>query len=245
MDVLSFNYLIQCFFFRIYPSAKVSPERITISQGSSTELRCDASGSPTPTVKWTKLGSELSPNTEQIGSVLHIRNAQMADRGVYVCVTSNVHGLTQASSVVEVNRLEIPILSIHPQNVQTVTAGNSAVLYCVIEAGIPSPTITWTRPGGLPLSPNVELMSGGTLRFTQITTNEGGEYICTGENEAGRTTAIGNIIVQTQPEIWTVPSEDIVTRKLDEFVKLECHANGIPNPVVEWRKYDDNRAAFR
>ncbi|XP_064212839.1 basement membrane-specific heparan sulfate proteoglycan core protein [Tribolium castaneum] len=221
------------------PSAKVSPERITISQGSSTELRCDATGSPTPTIKWTRVGSELPPHITQSGSVLYIRNAQVSDRGVYVCVSSNNLGLAQASSIVEVNRLEIPILSVHPQASQTVTAGNSAILACRVDAGIPAPTVVWTRADGRPLSPNIETMSHGTLRFTQITENEGGEYICTAENEAGRASVTANIEVQVAPEVWTVPDEDVIMRRRDEFVRLECHARGSPPPSLQWRRLSE------
>jgi hypothetical protein len=226
------------------PSAKVSPERITISQGSSTELQCDATGSPAPTIKWTRLGSELPSHITQSGSVLYIRNAQVTDRGVYVCVTSNNRGLAQASAIVEVNRLEIPILSILPQASQTLTAGNSAILVCRVEAGIPSPTVTWTRSDGRPLSPNIERMSEGTLRFTQITENESGEYICTAENEAGRASATANINVQVSPKVWTVPDEDVIMRRRDEYVKLECHASGIPAPSIQWRKLDEGRISY-
>ncbi|XP_044266426.1 basement membrane-specific heparan sulfate proteoglycan core protein isoform X20 [Tribolium madens] len=221
------------------PSAKVSPERITISQGSSTELHCDATGSPTPTIKWTRVGSELPPHITQSGSILYIRNAQVSDRGVYVCVSSNNLGLAQASSIVEVNRLEIPILSVHPQASQTITAGNSAILACRVDAGIPAPTVVWTRADGRPLSPNIETMSHGTLRFTQITENEGGEYICTAENEAGRATVTASIEVQIAPEVWTVPEEDVIMRRRDEFVRLECHARGSPPPSVQWRRLSE------
>lgn len=89
-------------YFRKYPVVKVFPERTTISQGSSVELQCEVSGSPIPTIKWTKLGEEFRPNVEQVGSVLYIRNAQVADRGMYVCVAKNSHGMQQASGVVEV-----------------------------------------------------------------------------------------------------------------------------------------------
>lgn len=87
-----------------YPEVRVSPERTTISQGQSTELQCTATGYPTPTVKWTKLGEELRRNIEQIGSTLFIRNAQVEDRGMYVCVATNQNGIEQASVVVEVTR---------------------------------------------------------------------------------------------------------------------------------------------
>lgn len=93
--------------FRSYPSAKVKPERVTVSQGSTVEVRCEASGSPPPLVKWTKLHSPDNANFEQIGPLLIIRNAQIADRGVYVCVASNVHGLVQNSTIIEVTSMRV------------------------------------------------------------------------------------------------------------------------------------------
>ncbi|KAJ8967223.1 hypothetical protein NQ314_003001, partial [Rhamnusium bicolor] len=225
---------------RKWPTASVSPERITLSQGQSTELHCLATGVPAPSIKWTKLGGELGSNAEQIGSVLHIRNSRVEDRGVYVCVSTNIHGLEQASSVVEVTRLESPRLEIYPQYQQTIVVGNSALLQCRAIAGIPSPSIIWSRADGRPLSPNIEEMSGGILRFTQVTPNEEGEYVCTANNEAGSATAISNIIVYTSPELHIIPDQDIITKFVNDSLRLECQGTGIPQPSVYWFKYDPN-----
>lgn len=50
------------------------------------------------------MGGELGSNSEQIGSTLFIRNVRVEDRGIYVCVATNSHGIEQASVVVEVTR---------------------------------------------------------------------------------------------------------------------------------------------
>lgn len=69
------------------------------------ELRCETTGIPPPTVKWSKLDSTgQKNNVEQAGPILYIRNAQITDRGIYVCVADNGHGLSQSSALVEVNR---------------------------------------------------------------------------------------------------------------------------------------------
>lgn len=60
--------------------------------------------------------------------------------------------------------LEVPKVEIYPSESQTIIAGNSAIVQCRITSGIPSPVITWRRGNNLPLSSNVEEMSGGTLR---------------------------------------------------------------------------------
>lgn len=91
--------------FRISPTVSVVPESIVVPEGRSVELRCDAIGIPPPVIKWTKLNAAgTTDNIEQLGPILHISNIKISDRGVYVCVASNVHGLAQNSSIVEVER---------------------------------------------------------------------------------------------------------------------------------------------
>lgn len=80
-------------------------------------------------------------------------------------------------------------------------------------------------------------MSDSSLRFNQITQNESGEYVCTAENEAGRDSAVANIIVHVMPEVWTVPSEELLMRRRDDHIRLECHASGFPPPTIQWRRY--------
>lgn len=37
------------------PTVRMEPERLTISQGNSMELRCVTTGDPRPTITWTKV----------------------------------------------------------------------------------------------------------------------------------------------------------------------------------------------
>ena len=71
-----------------------STERATVNQGESITLTCSYTGDPTPTLKWTRyLSAEFSdiPNT-QGSNVLTISNAQLEDRGVYICTVENEVG---------------------------------------------------------------------------------------------------------------------------------------------------------
>jgi Immunoglobulin I-set domain len=104
---------------------RIEPDRQTISQGTSAELRCLAVGDPTPTTRWTKVGEEFSSNIQvschsvlpkwiihgnccemhQVtGPVLRIINAVVRDRGMYICSAENPGGVAQASAIVEVER---------------------------------------------------------------------------------------------------------------------------------------------
>ena len=109
----------------------------------------------------------------------------MSDRGLYVCtLRSRCGGQARASSILEVEPREVPTAELYPAARQTVNTGESALfqvslrvhLYtipviallmfqCRYMTGIPTPVITWTREDGGQLPPNVEVLSGGVLRF--------------------------------------------------------------------------------
>lgn len=139
----------------------------------------------------------------------------------------------------EILEREPPAIEIYPSSRQTVTTGGSTMLQCRTTSGIPTPKVWWTRPHGHPLSPNIEELSGGVLRFNQITMSETGEYICHAENEAGQTTATAHVEVQSLPVVRITPSSGIVNVQEGERVRFECHATGHPQPSVRWTKHRD------
>ncbi|KAL3282973.1 hypothetical protein HHI36_006131, partial [Cryptolaemus montrouzieri] len=222
-----------------YPTVSVSSDRLSISRGSSNQLRCDATGSPTPSIKWKKSNGDFSEHVEQIGSILYIRNADERDEGTYLCVASNRLGLAQAHVDVYISRGYAPTVRIYPDSTQRVLAGHTLDLECISEGGSPS-RITWRRRDGLALGRNVEQFQRGNIRFNQITKTDEGEYVCTAENEAGMVTAVATIYVQAPPEIRIVPDQEVITRREGDSLTLECHASGSPAPTVFWRKYEQN-----
>ena len=44
------------------PTASIEPHQWTIKQGSDVTIQCEVTGSPAPTVRWSKVRSELGPN---------------------------------------------------------------------------------------------------------------------------------------------------------------------------------------
>ena len=147
------------------PTVRIEPDMQTIGQGKSTELRCIATGDPTPKVSWTKVGEDLSsPNIVMSGNTIMVRNAVVADRGMYLCTAENPGGSARASSILEVEPREPPTIEIFPEESQTITTGSSVLFQCRAMAGIPTPTIKWTREDRRPIAQNAELLSGGVLR---------------------------------------------------------------------------------
>ena len=148
------------------PIARIEPEDQTIGQGGSLSLRCTASGNPPITLTWSKVGEDLSsPNivVSDQNSVLSIQNAQVYDRGMYMCTAQNPGGSARSTSVVEIERREPPRIEIYPDSTQTVTKFGSVLFQCRTLSGIPTPTITWLRKDGRPLEAHIEILRGGVM----------------------------------------------------------------------------------
>lgn len=60
------------------------PQNITVNTSTPIFLRCDASGFPAPSVKWTKSGKILSSKKQLI-----ISSSNKSDTGEYMCTVSN------------------------------------------------------------------------------------------------------------------------------------------------------------
>ncbi|XP_046397627.1 basement membrane-specific heparan sulfate proteoglycan core protein-like isoform X3 [Ischnura elegans] len=229
--------------FRSPPTVRIEPDRQTIPQGTLAELRCLASGDPTPSIRWSKAAQELGSNVQIIGQLFRLNNAQVSDRGVYVCTAQNSGGTAQASAIIEVERRQAPSIELYPEARQVVQRGGSALVQCRITDGIPTPKLTWTRIDGNPFSPNVEELPGGVLRFNQVTGPETGQYQCRAENEAGSTSAIAYLEMQTLPVITLkYPGSHSdggraqYRVKPGQRVRMECTADGDPTPTVSWNR---------
>ncbi|XP_070153239.1 basement membrane-specific heparan sulfate proteoglycan core protein isoform X5 [Polyergus mexicanus] len=219
------------------PTVKVRPERQEVSQGTIAEVRCITSGEPDVHVKWSKYTETMSSRVQQVGDTLRIINAQVSDRGVYICRVTSSTGSYEASAIIEVEPREAPVLELYPQDVQTVILGGSADLQCRAKAGFPVPELHWSRQDGRPFASNIEQLPGGLLRLSNITVNDDGAYICSASNEVGSTSVIAHIEVQSLPVITITPKHGILQVKRGSRVRLMCSASGYPQPNVAWSKY--------
>ncbi|XP_066260113.1 basement membrane-specific heparan sulfate proteoglycan core protein isoform X1 [Euwallacea similis] len=221
----------------VRPSVRIVPDTLTLRQGERSDVKCEALGVPTPSVKWSKVNGVLGGGVEQRGNNLQITNAKIENRGVYVCVVSNDYGMEQASARIEVTRFEAPLVQILPEGgTISVTSGNTAQLQCRVINGYPAPTVTWSRENGRPLSSNVEILTGGNFRIIDITPTEGGEYVCSATNEAGTATAVAHITVYIPPRLTTTPKQDTITKAVNDHLQLACYGTGEPQPSVSWVK---------
>lgn len=86
------------------PTVRPLEEIYNILQGQDFSLVCEVSGNPHPIVKWSRVHDPIGPNVQVTGNTLRILNAQIGDRGVYLC-TAESNGLTaETSTIIEVER---------------------------------------------------------------------------------------------------------------------------------------------
>lgn len=190
------------------PTVRIEPDRQTVSQGGEAEVRCIASGTPYPSISWSMVNGQLGRGVTIDGDVLKIRNAQVTDRGMYVCDAQNSGGSARAVTVIEVERREAPSVKMYPEATQSIQPGNTALFQCHLTGGIPMPEITWTRADGRPLTPNTEVKPGGIITFNQVTGTEEGSYICTARNEAGEVKSTAILEILSLPTISITPSQN-------------------------------------
>jgi len=218
------------------PTVRIEPETQTIGQGQSSELKCIASGNPTPKITWEKVGGDLtSPNIVESGNTLMVRNALEKDGGMYLCTAENAGGAARASSILTVEKREPPTIDIYPEESQTITTGGSVLFQCRTVTGIPTPKVTWTREDRRPMGQNAEILSGGVLRITRVTGSEAGRYKCTAENEAGRIEAFATLTIHQMPSIQMSPQGSVII-PLGRPLSIRCTATGEPTPAIKWNK---------
>jgi len=69
-----------------------------------------------------------------------------------------------------------------------------------------------------------------------VTKNEAGQYQCVVENTMGTISATAMMVVQTMPAISGLPNGPM-TAQIGQRLRLECRAEGDPNPNVVWKRH--------
>lgn len=83
----------------------------------------------------------------------------------------------------------------------------------------------------------------GTILISNITFAEAGEYECRATNIAGVASQTATINVQQPPQIRILPDNNgLLTLTEGDELKLECFADGVPKPNVEWKEPSDSRS---
>lgn len=106
------------------------------------------------------------------------------------------------------------------------------MLSCRTIAGIPTPSIRWSRRDRRPFSSRIVDDNAGAITFRDVTLEEEGDYECHAENVAGKVSASIALHVQQIPVITLEPNATEITLTEGDELKIECSAVGSPTPSV-------------
>ncbi|XP_073909095.1 hemicentin-2 isoform X2 [Castor canadensis] len=212
------------------------PAELSLTPGAPMELLCDARGVPSPNITWYKDGQALSrpENGSPARQRLQVEAVQVGDAGLYTCLAENPAGEVEKSFRVKV---QAPPNVVGPRGPRSVVglAPGQLVLECSVDAE-PAPEIEWHRDGIL-LQADAHTQfpeQGRFLQLQALSTDDGGNYSCTARNAAGSTSVAFHVEIHKVPTIHPGPAA--VNASVNQTALLPCWADGVPAPLLSWRK---------
>ncbi|XP_030317358.1 hemicentin-2 [Calypte anna] len=212
-------------------------QSITAVLGGDLILECPEDAVPPSHIEWHWEGSPLQEDAHRQvlaeGRVLQIRALEVADGGEYSCRATNTQGDTKLRLRLQV--LVAPEIQPGQEEMRAVLQG-SVVLPCQAE-GWPVPQVTWQKDGQvLPLrgSSRLQLLPGGSLQIDPVQLQDSGYYLCMASSPAGSDRRGLDLRVLVPPTITPGPSN--LTLLAQQPARLDCDAQGSPQPHVRWEK---------
>uniref|UniRef100_A0A8C5T7V5 Matrix remodeling associated 5 n=1 Tax=Malurus cyaneus samueli TaxID=2593467 RepID=A0A8C5T7V5_9PASS len=213
-------------------------------------IPCDAVGEPKPFITWTKVstGALMTANSKlqrfevwKNGTLL-IRNAQLQDRGQYLCTAQNLHGIDKMIVVLTVVAHQPKILLSRYRDV-TVYFGETIAMECQA-SGTPSPLISWIFPDRkilqtvTPTESRIMLHENRTLSIKQATFSDRGVYKCVASNAAGADSIAVRLHIAALPPIIQQDKQENISLPLGSSVNIHCTAKAAPSPNIRWVVFD-------
>ncbi|MEQ2292216.1 Hemicentin-1, partial [Ameca splendens] len=227
------------------PSIANSGTNVTVIVNMQTTLPCEATGIPKPSISWQKNGRTISTEQNQniyrllsSGSLVIIAPV-VEDTAVYKCVVSNEAG--EESRSITLSVIVPPSIADEPTDL-IVTRLSPVVIACTA-AGVPEPSIHWSKDGIklLNTGEGYSILPTGQVQIPSAQLTHAGHYICTAKNIAGSTQRHLQLTVQELPVIQSQPSTlDVI---YNSPVTLPCRATGSPRPTITWQKEGINLPA--
>ncbi|XP_047579738.1 basement membrane-specific heparan sulfate proteoglycan core protein isoform X13 [Lutra lutra] len=172
------------------PQVQVEEAELTIEAGHTATLRCSATGSPTPTIHWSKLRSPLPWQHRLEGDTLIIPRVAQQDSGQYICNATSPAGHAEATIALHVE--SPPYATTVPEHA-SVRAGETLQLQCLAH-GTPPLSFQWSRVGGS--LPGRVTARNEMLRFEPTAPEDSGRYRCQVTNKVGSAEAFTHVLVQ-------------------------------------------------
>ncbi|XP_053566017.1 immunoglobulin superfamily member 10 [Bombina bombina] len=226
----------------------------TVLANSDAFIPCNAIGTPSPTILWTKVSSGTFLSKVRRGNkmevfingTLSIPSVSLEDRGQYLCVASNQHGSDRLLVTLSVITYPPRILQGRYKEI-TVHSGSSVNVKCQAE-GRPFPTITWILANNGTIASEttvnnlrVFMQSNGTLTIKSTTIYDRGIYKCIATNQAGDDTLTVKIQVIAAPPFIVEEKRETLHATPGQNLKIPCTVKGNPHPSIYWVAFDGTK----
>lgn len=169
---------------------------------------------------------------------LVIQNANVMDRGQYLCVAENNYGSDKLFVTLSVVAYPSRILEPKFKEVKSL-AGNTVRLTCNAE-GRPTPTVSWILANQTQVKVNnteksrVLVTADGTLNIEIVSVYDRGLYKCIASNPAGADTVTVRLQVVAAPPDITEEKRERVKATVGQNLWLPCTGKGSPLPRIHW-----------
>ncbi|XP_058532481.1 basement membrane-specific heparan sulfate proteoglycan core protein isoform X2 [Ochotona princeps] len=224
------------------PQAQVEEVELTVEAGHTATLRCSASGSPMPTIHWSKLRAPLPWQHRLEGNTLIIPRVAQQDSGQYICNATSHLGHSEATVVLHVENP--PYATIVPEHA-SVRAGETVQLQCLAH-GTPPLTFQWSRVGSS--LPGRVTVSKERLHIESAAPEDSGRYRCQVSNKVGLAEAFVQVLVQgssstlpdtavsagAPPTVQITPQQE--TRSIGASVEFHCAVPSDRGTQLRWIK---------
>ncbi|XP_069570697.1 basement membrane-specific heparan sulfate proteoglycan core protein-like [Brachyistius frenatus] len=174
------------------PVASVSTAEMTGVEGHTVTMECQASGSPSPLITWSKLRAPLPWKHTVVGGVLTLTSVGRQDSGQYICNATNIHGYSEAYTQMEVE--SPPYATCLPDQVR-LHPGDALRVQCLAHGSHPI-QFTWSRVGRARLSAGAEVTRDGKLLIAHVKQSDSGTYKCVATNHIGSSEALAKVIIK-------------------------------------------------
>ncbi|XP_077427620.1 secreted immunoglobulin domain 4 [Vanacampus margaritifer] len=174
------------------PKASVSHKEMTVVEGHTVTLGCQATGSPAPLITWSKLRAPLPWKHTVAGGVLTLTSVGRQDSGQYICNATNMHGFSEAYTQMEVE--SPPYVTTLPEQVR-LQPGDALTLRCLAHGSHPI-QFHWSRVGRGNLPAGSQATNDGQLVVAHVKMSDGGTYKCLATNHIGTSEALAKVVVK-------------------------------------------------
>ncbi|KAM4615522.1 neuronal cell adhesion molecule-like [Polymixia lowei] len=232
-----------------FPSwSKERHEAIVVQVGVSLVLQCrPPAGLPPPVIFWMDRLFWKWPANERVSQALngdlYFSNVLPEDtRSDYTCCAhfpfARIIQPKRPMSVIVLDdspageRRPSFMTPLGPRSTKMVLRGETLELECIAE-GLPTPEISWLKEGGELPTNRISIKNfQKTLRITDVTDADAGDYRCTARNLVGITHHIIKVTVQAAP-FWISAPRNLILAPNETGI-LTCRVDGEPKPKISW-----------